>query len=913
MKTMIELLNGTSLTWWTHVVHATWQAALVGGILLAVTFAGRRWPAPLRYGLLLLALFKFAFPPLVSIPTGLFTAVGPAFTIPEKHPAVPVPPKPRIALPMPPTSPNTRFATTEFGDQIDPPPASDWNSAFAKTSETVPALGWKGWFMLLHAAGCLVVITWIVRQLTQLRRITRQAQPAKGGQLSEQFADVSSKLGLRRQPRLMISAQVHAPIAFGLLRPTVMLPVSVIEKLSPAEIRTILAHELAHYRRSDLWINWLQLILLAGWWFNPVLWLLNRTIRKVREDCCDDLLLARGLTSSDAYCDVLIRAAAQLSRRVPAGLTLGFADDIHPLGRRVARIMDRTIRRYHKVSALGVLLLLALGGLLLPGLKSQTAERVSQPTPAPSPVSAVRAGSALEPASAEGVSASEGAGKTQVATFKGAGEHFDQLTLDFIRNSRMQARLREEFSKRGAEAIAFLTNELQNVNQPSRTEAIDRRKKAAWLLGEMKPATPAAISALIKALEDEDSDVGRWAAMALRDIGAPALEAIPALVEAMKFRNIAAGQALAKIAPNSESVAQTLIAVFTDSNQSINLREQLTYALADLQVRRVEVEAALVAAADSAEPHFLNSIAGVLSRIGPQTPAGRAILQAAQAGWRKERPDVNSASPDKIKDLIESVRAPNSRFADLTAINTLASLGKAAQAAVPVLVEYLETSTNQSRSSAANALGRIGPGAKDAVPALIAALNSDDRGLRIHSVFALGEMDQAAHQAIPTVTEMLREPDDVVRFVAARALRRIEPQLSQEVLPIFLTLAKTKFSENSFHPILAREFGKIGPKAKAALPVLATWLTNSRAALRVAAAEGLWRIDSGQADRVVPVLAASLKEEFSPVRREAVVLLGDLGIAAKAAVPALKECLNDEDQEIRAAAAEALKRIESSR
>src|SRR6202030_235572 len=114
-------------------------------------------------------------------------------------------------------------------------------------------------------------------------------------------------------PRLVISREINAPIAFGVLRPKVLLPATVVERLSAAQLRTIMAHELAHVCRGDLWINWLQLGLRAVWWFNPQLWILNRAIRKAREDCCDDLLLVRGVTSHDAYCDTLLRAAAELA------------------------------------------------------------------------------------------------------------------------------------------------------------------------------------------------------------------------------------------------------------------------------------------------------------------------------------------------------------------------------------------------------------------------------------------------------------------------------------------------------------------------------------------------------------------------------------------------------------------------
>jgi hypothetical protein len=162
------------------------------------------------------------------------------------------------------------------------------------------------------------------------------------------------------------------------------MPATNLSRLSEHELKVILAHELGHFRRGDLWVNWAQLLLQAIWWFNPLLWMLNHALRKAREDCCDDLLLARKVTSGDRYCDTLLRAAVEFRPRAPLIGALGFGERLHPLGRRFARIMDAGVPRAYRLSALGFIVLLGLGFLLLPGLRSQTAtqETAAEASPA---------------------------------------------------------------------------------------------------------------------------------------------------------------------------------------------------------------------------------------------------------------------------------------------------------------------------------------------------------------------------------------------------------------------------------------------------------------------------------------------------------------------------------------------------
>jgi beta-lactamase regulating signal transducer with metallopeptidase domain len=263
------------------------------------------------------------------------------------------------------------------------------STGFAKGA----GLHWTAWLMLLHFAGCAAMFLWIARQLSRLRQAVRGSRAVTEGPLPLILNTLAAALRMKRTPALRISDRVTAPVAFGVLHPTILLPATNLSQLSEQELKVILAHELAHFRRGDLWVNWAQILLQAIWWFNPLLWMLNPALRKVREDCCDDLLLARKLTSSDLYCDTLLRAAVEFGRPQPLAGALGFGERLHPLGRRLARIMDTGLPRAYRLSVVGFVVVLGMGSLLLPGLHSQTASRTQQATASnqpPAPVEQAR-------------------------------------------------------------------------------------------------------------------------------------------------------------------------------------------------------------------------------------------------------------------------------------------------------------------------------------------------------------------------------------------------------------------------------------------------------------------------------------------------------------------------------------------
>ncbi len=676
------------------------------------------------------------------------------------------------------------------------------------------------------------------------------------------------------------------------------MPATNLSRFSERELKVILAHELTHFRRGNLWVNWAQLLLQAIWWFNPLLWMLNTALRKAREDCCDDLLLARKLTSGDRYCDTLLRAAVEFGRAEPLTGALGFGERLHPMGRRFARIMDAGVPRAYRLSALGFVVVLGMGFLLLPGLRSQTASLGQQSTASNQPPASAAAlnpgGSAPAPASA-----------TNAASL---ARLFAELKLDFIRQYRGQERLRREFKGHGQKAVAFLTNELASATSS------DQRQKAAWLLGQLdSPVPQEAIQALARALEDGDKDVGRWAAIALRDIGPPASQAVPALMEALRFQNGAAGDALARIAPDSEPVAKLLAGSFEDAAgpefARRQWRSQLAFALGEMKTNRLEIEKALVAAYRSPEDQLPppQNIGYALESLRPQTAEGRAIVRAAIAASRKEWQGRWSLPQGGVEELIERVTSPTNQRGANDACNTLSAIAirgdTNAAKAVPALIEYVRNPANQYRQSAINALGNISLAASNAVPCLMSCLDDDDHGVQGNSIYALGRIGPPARRAVPAIRALLT--DEPNRFLAANALWRIDSEYVPLALSVFIEMLNQRSLRGD---ILALAVDEMGPPAKQALPALARLLDEQDPQVRLAAAKAFWHVDPDHVGRAVPTLGMLTEELFSQ-RVGAIKLLGEIGPAAKAALPQLQTCLKDEDEEVAAAAAKAVRAI----
>jgi beta-lactamase regulating signal transducer with metallopeptidase domain len=380
-----DTLNRIAEPWAQYVWSATWQAAAVALVVLVLVHMGRRMPAPLRAGLLCLAVIKLLLPPMVSAPTSIFRLAGPILlrTAPSAHPTPPVS-QPELA-PSAMTAPQQTVAVPVIQHDLTVPSSMPVLSSSPALSLPIrPPLTFAAKLMILHLSGAIVLAMWIGLSGWRLRKLMRNAEMQSSGSLYEQITAIAARLAVRPPRVLLISRQPLPPMAFGLLRRHIVLPQSLIDSLGASEIDAILAHELAHHRRHDVFITLLQLLSVVLWWFNPFAWLVGFELRRTREECCDDVVVGEGIMTAAEYCKSLLAAAKNIGAASGLSGVLALGEPMHPLGARMTRIMDPSVSHPSRLSRSMLAVILLLAVVLLPGIRSRA--QTSPSTTAPVPV-----------------------------------------------------------------------------------------------------------------------------------------------------------------------------------------------------------------------------------------------------------------------------------------------------------------------------------------------------------------------------------------------------------------------------------------------------------------------------------------------------------------------------------------------
>ena len=201
-----------------------------------------------------------------------------------------------------------------------------------------------------------------------------------GDDLTGLLKECRRQMAVRREIKLRLSEAIPSPAVCGLLRPTVLMPTSLVEGLSPEGLRATLIHELAHIKRGDLWVNSVQTFLQVVYFYNPFVWFANSVIRKVCEEAVDETVLVALGGQAEGYSNTLIDIGEMVFWKTDIGLRLiGVAESKKALQWRIRHMLNRPIPKSSKLGALGIAMLLVIAAILLPMARAQKAGEKSWP------------------------------------------------------------------------------------------------------------------------------------------------------------------------------------------------------------------------------------------------------------------------------------------------------------------------------------------------------------------------------------------------------------------------------------------------------------------------------------------------------------------------------------------------------
>jgi uncharacterized protein (TIGR03435 family) len=264
---------------WEHL----WQSTLFALLAASLAAALKNERAHVRFAVWLAASLKFL------VPFSLLVNAGHLFSIASPR-IVPASGMNLVSSSSQPIADSARQIRMVAGSRAVPETSFDLAQAL---------------FVIWSVGAAIVLLYWVMRW-RQVRRTIRFASSLGDARVSGVLDRLIRQDAVRRRVRLVVSDDSIEPAVFGILRPVLLWPRQLTNRLHDDQIAAILEHELAHVRRRDNLSALLHAAVQAVFWFHPLVWWVGRRLVEEREHACDEAVLSRG-SSPQVYAESILQ------------------------------------------------------------------------------------------------------------------------------------------------------------------------------------------------------------------------------------------------------------------------------------------------------------------------------------------------------------------------------------------------------------------------------------------------------------------------------------------------------------------------------------------------------------------------------------------------------------------------------
>ena len=389
-----------------YLLTQSWQIVIVFVFVAIICWGLRKVSAHWRYLLWLTVLAKCLMPALIYVPLAV---------MPQEYSSQQTP---SLAMSTPVAMPTTEVKPTLVGMNVSEPeiaiedfePIStpimlahekDATPASVLEEETISRidLSFRDWIVIAWFVGMggffvyLSLKAWAMcRRLKRSRRIADLEIQAMVSALSEQ-------LQLKITPKIYMATGIAQPFVWGWFRGSIYLPEPFVQSVTREQQQAILTHELAHILRWDAAANLVQIIIQVAFFFHPLIWWTNRQIRREREKCCDEFVIASLVTDPKQYSKAIVSALVaeyESNQSVPS---LAIAGRLKNIEDRIQTLLSPQRKFYRRPSWVAVASIMCLTACVVSTTlvltargasgDPQTRGSVEQTSPSPSEPDAV--------------------------------------------------------------------------------------------------------------------------------------------------------------------------------------------------------------------------------------------------------------------------------------------------------------------------------------------------------------------------------------------------------------------------------------------------------------------------------------------------------------------------------------------
>jgi bla regulator protein BlaR1 len=271
--------------WTAALLNHLWQSTAVAVLVWLLTLALRNNSARVRYAIWLFASVKFL------VPFQLLTSVGA-----------------RLSKPVGSNGAQLYFIVEEFTRPIRQAPIAASQSAAPASPMHSWSLPWT-FVAAVWLCGFVVLLLKWISGWRSASRMAAAAEPMSYGREFDALSHACGNVRISSPIRLLLSAAGMEPGIFGIVRPVLLWPAGLSERLDDAQIETIMAHEIEHVRRRDNLTSAIHSLVEALFWFHPLVRWMSTQLSEERERACDERVIEQN-ARPEAYAESILKVCS---------------------------------------------------------------------------------------------------------------------------------------------------------------------------------------------------------------------------------------------------------------------------------------------------------------------------------------------------------------------------------------------------------------------------------------------------------------------------------------------------------------------------------------------------------------------------------------------------------------------------
>lgn len=144
---------------------------------------------------------------------------------------------------------------------------------------------------LFWLCGCMILCIKLIYEMFAAIGLKQSGTASFNPEWLLRFEQLKQQIGTKKDIAIRLSQRVTVPCVIGYVKPVVLIPTSLLLGMSPQQIEMIILHELAHIRRHDVLVSFVQATIKIIFFFSPAVHHLSNRIDQEREHACDDLAI----------------------------------------------------------------------------------------------------------------------------------------------------------------------------------------------------------------------------------------------------------------------------------------------------------------------------------------------------------------------------------------------------------------------------------------------------------------------------------------------------------------------------------------------------------------------------------------------------------------------------------------------